>query len=1304
MKANTTPALPAGETIWAFDLGKGSIGEAVRQGNSFPHRESLLIPPDLARRGPAAVSGTPANKFRAMKTREAHHERERWLAKVWKAAGLDPLQAREVHQNPQTGKWELKHKADYRLEREFAPTQFRKNRSGHTVGASYPDGKAQDGAPARTGEDFAVCYTSSLLRIRLLRGDDTLAEWQIYKALRSALQKRGYGPVPWAAKEALKQGKTAKELRDEEEKELQQADERYRLAAGKWPKFKDSVAEAFQFPCYYDAQQMGLWNPAEPDKLLPRSNHLAVSTRNIRFDRVDVRAEMVKLGDEAAAILPKLRDAFGRWKREGWKFRHPVTGKELSYPVSAKTFGEFLCDGPAGKPDESSFEAFLKQRKKAGVQRGSFEEWMAALGQKTPSFDNRILNDCVLIPRFHVCKVDVRLASDGQGKPTGEVIPESLLATEVTLLLKLKNLLVSDPVCGQRKLTAEEVRNILNHAHRRLNSLALIEPNGELTKQWPKKVADRFAVTKSEWKNIALESEFLRRLARLPVADSGKNRPLTGGETSSLLKAVGSSKKDADLGLPEHLRPLFKAAKAEWKKAKAAADDHVLRPMPGHEEVKAPKTSGRSAYSRVALRILKELILSGEAPSDFHARLCDRDAELLRRLGSSPDKPLTLFDDSTAPDDKKRQKENDANRKRGLLVADLRFLLQMRKENEPDDWKNIFVPSQTLDALQQRHTEDGKLDADAAIRDLLGTINDPIVRHRLEVFSSRLKKLRHGDAKEQIPAFGMPDAVVLEFVREDFMGEKALGELKSFQKQREEERAEAKKMAADAGAQSGLSALKYQLWKAQGGECLYGKEILDKAGDSKGKCIYRETSLPLSNLDEYVIDHIVPRGEPYNGPDAMVNYVLTTHETNEAKGKRTPFEWLHNAPDWNAYVNRVNARATMLRNKKVQLLTRQDAPELVQRYTALAETAWVSKLAQTIVNLRFGWTNGYDEKREKRVIVVSGGLTARVRRKYGLDKLLYSDVTDPDVLAKKVKNREDKRHHALDAMVLTFIPQWARDPDKEGFLRFPSEFRDATGREDYQRIRDLFQTNISEVVPRHLIYERPELRETNYGAREDEAGKVMVQRVEVASLAQKPVPPQKTKFDLDYLAGQIKAVRDAAVRMQLLAEHAKSPDEAHWNKFCADLRQQRKDGSTGARIIYVTQTLDKEPVEFKDLSKDGSGAYRTTKQKHRGQFVYLDLQGKPVVEPVRVFDSVSGTEKALRARAGFQELVGFFESYCLVELQQKVVHGIVELVAGIYKLNTLKQDGRAQVTNASGVKSPEVSLKKLLTAGFRRID
>jgi hypothetical protein len=168
------------------------------------------------------------------------------------------------------------------------------------VEINYPNGEAADGRPAAKPEDFEICYTSCLLRIKLLqwqKGEPKLAEWQVYRAPRSALQRRGYGCVPWATKEARKLGKSPEELQQAEEKKLQQADPRYRGAAGKWPEFKRTVSPGFHFPCYYYAFNMGLWNPTEPAKLLPRSDHRAASTRNVRLVRADVRKELIRLGD-----------------------------------------------------------------------------------------------------------------------------------------------------------------------------------------------------------------------------------------------------------------------------------------------------------------------------------------------------------------------------------------------------------------------------------------------------------------------------------------------------------------------------------------------------------------------------------------------------------------------------------------------------------------------------------------------------------------------------------------------------------------------------------------------------------------------------------------------------------------------------------------------------------------------------------------------------------------------------------------------------------------------------------------------
>ena len=48
IKKETESASDNHDIVWAFDLGKGSLGEAVRRGTEFLHKESLLIPAEFA--------------------------------------------------------------------------------------------------------------------------------------------------------------------------------------------------------------------------------------------------------------------------------------------------------------------------------------------------------------------------------------------------------------------------------------------------------------------------------------------------------------------------------------------------------------------------------------------------------------------------------------------------------------------------------------------------------------------------------------------------------------------------------------------------------------------------------------------------------------------------------------------------------------------------------------------------------------------------------------------------------------------------------------------------------------------------------------------------------------------------------------------------------------------------------------------------------------------------------------------------------------------------------------------------------
>ncbi len=1032
------------EHVWAFDLGKGSIGEAVRQGNKFLHKASLLIPADFAE------TKTAAGRRRMWRTRQAHKAREAWLDEVMRAAGIPVLHGRRVTWNEAEKKWDAT-LGDPRLEREF---------------------------PA---DGDSTCYTSCLLRIKLLRGEK-LEPWQIYKALHSAMQRRGYDPeIPWKTRAQRKSDKPD----DDEAGTMARMQEFERHLEEMAPGKPD-----YQWPCYFDAWKMGLWNPKQPSELKARIDCHAKSTRDQIVPRKLVDKEIRALIETTGKLHPKLK------------------GK-----------ADYLLYGPTGKAYASYFS---EERKKHHLREGGATDWQGVLGQKIPRFDNRIIGKCVLIPRLNVCKI--------RTDDKGELLPQSRPAAEAVFLMKLKNMRFQVSG-GQRGLTAKEIATIFTDPKRK-----------------------KLGLTPTQWKNWCL---------------------FFGG-----------------------------------------------KPLPGqYQEVEEPSFSGRSRFCRPALEMLQRLILSGDTPQTAH------------------DKELARLNGNTSP-------------LKGLVKEDLKFLLQMG-----ETWEGIYIPNQKLDALARSSGDPGE-----AIRTLIGSQNDPIVRHRLTLFAERLDELAE--------KFSTPDAVVLEFVREDFMGKKAKIEYFKFQRDRAAQRTKAREEAAKAGAGEGAAGLKMELLEAQGGICLY-------TGDS----------LVPTSLDEYVIDHIVPRAK--GGPDSALNYVLTTRRANDDKADRTPHEWLAATNGWDAYVERVKKRTTTLRNKKASLLVSPEAETLVQRYTALAETAWISKLAQTIIGLRFGWPNGIANG-ERKVIVVSGGLTGRIRRKYKLNSLLNPDAKTEEEA--EIKNRGDDRHHALDAMVISFLPNWARNSRFSGFFRFPDDVT-----------RELFKREIAEVIPQNVCFEKPALAETIYGAREDHGEKVIVQRAELMSLAYKPTAPGKSVYDLKYAGKQTQSIRDTTIREALAEFITSGPTEIQWREFCGKFCLKNKNGTPGSRARFVTMTVG-DPTEYKDLSKDGTGAYRKALKGHKGQIVYMDEKGKPRVRPIYAFESAAAAEAELLSRNDKFRICGLFQSGCLVELAKPIEHPTNPLLPGTYKLNTILTDGRAKVTDKTGKMTLPMSLEKFLAAGMKRIE
>ena len=252
------PEPPDDDMVWAFDIGKASIGEAVRKGTRFLHKASLLIPAEFAE------TKTAAKRRRMWRTRLAHKAREKWLGEIMQKAGVEVLHGRNYDKR---GNWKPGDPADERLEREFA----------------------------RPGD--STCYTSCLLRIKLLRGE-RLEPWQVYKAFHSAIQRRGYDPnIPWKTRESRAKPKD----KDDDEAGTQKRMEEFEQ---KLTEITKGRAE-HHYPCYFDAHEMGLWDGDSQFK--DRVDCHANNTRNQIVPRSLVEKEIRDMLNAAANQYPKLK-------------------------------------------------------------------------------------------------------------------------------------------------------------------------------------------------------------------------------------------------------------------------------------------------------------------------------------------------------------------------------------------------------------------------------------------------------------------------------------------------------------------------------------------------------------------------------------------------------------------------------------------------------------------------------------------------------------------------------------------------------------------------------------------------------------------------------------------------------------------------------------------------------------------------------------------------------------------------------------------------------------------------------------
>ncbi len=664
------------------------------------------------------------------------------------------------------------------------------------------------------------------------------------------------------------------------------------------------------------------------------------------------------------------------------------------------------------------------------------------------------------------------------------------------------------------------------------------------------------------------------------------------------------------------------------------------------------KKGGRSSFCRPALTIVCDILSSGIDPKDFAYS-------------------------------KYIQNHDSENSKLGITKTELEEMFKKL----PRLWENFSILDNRYEFL-----DTSKEDREEEINQVIGNVNNPIVRNRLQIFLNNLKRLEN--------EYGKPDKVIFEFIRGStgLQGSKTANEFEKFIKQNEKINDEKVAKLKEVG----LTVNRKNIEKLK---------LLD---EQDGRCPYSGVSLAPSELDSYQVDHISPLSGDISA-DSMFNKVLCLAIANQGKGDNTPYEWLSKNPDtWKEFQSRITSMKK-LGNRKRKILLSDDAREQVESYNGLAETAYMSRLCQQIVSLYFNW--GLQTKDDARRIFVSNGKeTAAIRRKYNLNKLLISTEERANIDRKEQikKNRSNPLHHALDAYCISYSQAVKFDKSKQYHENELDKWY-CEGLED--SIGELKQ-KFTEIYPRYVKRNTKELypNETIYGMKsriDPKTGKTAYYMTVRKDLMQYLAEKGKSKEET---SKRLKNLWDKEIQEDLELKFKNISQSATWFEGWTaflDNYHHPKRQSKIRKIVIIDSTPSEEFAtdingrrfidEYKDYGKLNKtiGQFKRTKM-HKGQIVYYNTKGIAKVRPIYGHESLKSVQEKLKEQDCKLYMNGMmFYSGCdlsiPIEFQGEKKK---QFRPGIYKLNSINILGTAKLTSRNGEEFV-TSLSHLTKAGFQ---
>lgn len=447
-----------------------------------------------------------------------------------------------------------------------------------------------------------------------------------------------------------------------------------------------------------------------------------------------------------------------------------------------------------------------------------------------------------------------------------------------------------------------------------------------------------------------------------------------------------------------------------------------------------------------------------------------------------------------------------------------------------------------------------------------------------------------------IDAFGKPDLIRVELARDVGLSKREREEKRAGIARNNRRRAEAKKdlESKSIPEPSARDIEKWVLWK-----------------EGQEKCPYSSDPISFDALfrrGEFEVEHIWPRSRSLD--DSQGNKTLCRKDINIAKGNQTPFEFFQSRPDeWDAIKRRLDEMTASkggpgFPRGKVRRFVAEALPDDFAN-RQLTDTGYAAK--QAVALLKRLWADvgepnqavefGVDEElRRRKVFPVTGKVTAKLRKLWGLNNILS---------AGNEKTRADHRHHAIDALVVA-----CTDPGMTQRLSRYWQQEDDPRQPDppplpppWPAIRADAERAVDAIVVSHRVRKKisgPLHKETIYG----DTG----ENVTTSNGTYRKFVTRKKVESLS--AGEIADIRDPAIRAAVQAHIELKGGELKkaWDTF------PRVSGN-GPEIRKVRLTL---PMKLRAVAPVTTG-YAATGSNHH--IAFYRGEGKVSGEVVSMFEA-----------------------------------------------------------------------------------